>query len=175
MIIKVVASVSYTIENYQVIYDSGCVKKFMHRDKLPKSVLDFMREHEPLKTEYKYWTKYTYIYTNKKGGLLMPFIIAYDDLTPEAVRTMDEEELIKLIRYAQTTAVDIRIVQDLIRDRNDMRNCYNKLYEQLQDLGVEPCIDYFNMGKTGRPKSKKKPGNKSKSQKKRRKVTNKNV
>lgn len=108
----------------------------------------------------------------------MPFIIAYDDLTPEAVRTMDEDELRKLIKYAQTTAVDIRIVQDLIRDRNDMKTCYNKLYEQLQDLGVEPCIDYFSMGKTGRPKStksQKKSGNKSKTQKKRRKVTNKNV
>lgn len=106
----------------------------------------------------------------------MPFDVAYDDLTPETVRTMDDKDLIKLIEYAQTTAVDIRIVKDLIRDRNDMKNCYNKLYEQLQDLGVEPCIDYFSMGKTGRPKSKdKKSGNKSKSQKKRRKVTNKDV
>lgn len=68
MIIKVVASVSDTIENYQVIYDSGRVKKFTHRDKLPKPVLDFMRGHEPVKTAYKYWTKYTYIYTNEKGG-----------------------------------------------------------------------------------------------------------
>ncbi len=108
----------------------------------------------------------------------MPFVIAYDDLTPEAVRTMEDEELIKLINFAQTNATDIRIVQDLIRDRNDMKTCYNKLYKQLQDLGVEPCIDYFSMGKTGRPKStdsKKKPGNKSKTQKKRRKVTKKNV
>lgn len=92
----------------------------------------------------------------------MPFMIAYDDLTPEVVRTMEDEELRKLIKYAQMRAVDFRIVQDLIKDRNDMKNCYNKLYEQLQDLGVEPCIDYFNMGKTGRPK---KSGNKSKTQK----------
>ncbi len=105
----------------------------------------------------------------------MPFIIAYDDLTPETVRTMEEDELLKLIKYAQTTATDIRIVQDLIRDRNDMKTCYNKLYKQLQDLGVEPCIDYYSMGKTGRPKNTKKSGNKSKTQKTRRKVTKKDV
>lgn len=68
MIIKVVAAVSDTIANYQIIYDSGSIKKFTHKDKLPKSVLDFMRLHEPIKKQYEYWTKYTYIYTNKKGG-----------------------------------------------------------------------------------------------------------
>ena len=68
MILKVVASAADRIANYQVIYDSGRVKKFTHKDKLPKQVVEFMRDHEPIKTEYPYWTKYTYIYTNKKGG-----------------------------------------------------------------------------------------------------------
>jgi len=68
MIIKVVASISDTIENYTVIYDSGRTKLFKTNDKLSKSVIQFMRDHEPIKTKYPYWTKYTYIYTNKKGG-----------------------------------------------------------------------------------------------------------
>ena len=102
--------------------------------------------------------------------------IAYDDLTPEAVRTMDNEDLNKLIKYAQKTAIDFRIAQDLIKDRNDMKYCYNKLYGQLQDLGVEPCINYYSMGKTGRPKrTDETPGNNSKDAKKRRKVTKKDV
>lgn len=105
----------------------------------------------------------------------MPLVIAYEDLTPEVVRAMDDKELKKLIRYAQTTAADIRVVEDLIKDRNDMQNCYNKLYKQLQDLGVEPCIDYFSMGKTGRPKRSKKSGNNSKTRKTRRKVIRKDV
>ncbi len=68
MIIKVVAAVSDTIGNYQVIYETGRVRKFTHNDKLPKPVIKFMRDHEPVKTVYPYWTKYTYIYTNKKKG-----------------------------------------------------------------------------------------------------------
>lgn len=105
----------------------------------------------------------------------MPLRIAYDDLTPDVVRTMDDESLNKLIKYAQRNAADTRIVQDLIKDRNDMRTCYNKLYEQLQGLGVEPCINYYSMGKTGRPKSTdKKPGTNKKTRK-RRKVNNKDV
>ena len=67
MILKVVASVSENISNYQITYDSGRVNKFTHRDKLPKSVLDFMSSHEPINKEYRYWSQYTYIYTNKKG------------------------------------------------------------------------------------------------------------
>jgi len=106
----------------------------------------------------------------------MKVSIAYDDLTPETVRTMNDEDLNKLIKNAQRHAIDFRIVQDLIKDRNDMRICYNKLYEQLQGLGVEPCINYYSMGKTGRPKrTDNKPGNKSKDAKQRRKVTKKNV
>lgn len=68
MILKVVASLSETIGNYHVTYDSGVIRKFTHRDKLPKSVIDFMRSHDPIKKKYEYWTQYTYIYTNKKGG-----------------------------------------------------------------------------------------------------------
>ncbi len=68
MIIKVVAAVSDRIANYQVVYDSGRFKKFTHKDKLPKSVIEFMRDHEPVKKTFNYWTQYTYIYTNKKGG-----------------------------------------------------------------------------------------------------------
>lgn len=105
----------------------------------------------------------------------MKISIAYDDLTPDIVRTMNDEDLNKLIKYAQKQAVEFRIVQDLIKDRNEMKYCYNKLYEQLQGLGVEPCINYYFMGKTGRPKrTDEKPGNKSKTRK-RRKVTKKDV
>jgi len=105
----------------------------------------------------------------------MPVRIAYDDLTPKIVRTMNDEDLNKLIKYAQKQAIEFRIVQDLIKDRNDMRTCYNKLYNQLQGLGVKPCIDYYSMGKTGRPKSTdKKPGTNKKTRK-RRKVNKKDV
>jgi len=105
----------------------------------------------------------------------MKVSIAYDDLTPETVRTMNDEDLNKLIKNAQRHAIDFRIVQDLIKDRNDMRICYNKLYEQLQGLGVEPCINYYSMGKTGRPKSTDKKSGTNKKTRKRRKVTKKNV
>lgn len=106
----------------------------------------------------------------------MKISIAYDDLTPDIVRTMNDEDLKKLIKYAQKQAIEFRIVQDLIKDRNEMKYCYNKLYEQLQRLGVKPCIDYYTMGKTGRPKrTDKTPGNNSKDAKKRRKVNNKDV
>ena len=106
----------------------------------------------------------------------MKISIAYDDLTPKIVRTMNDEDLNKLIKYAQKQAIEFRIVQDLIKDRNEMKYCYNKLYAQLQDLGVEPCINYFSMGKTGRPKrTDNKPGNNSEDAKKRRKVTKKDV
>lgn len=68
MIIKVVAAVSDRIGNYSVIYETGRARKFTHKDKLPKSVIEFMRVHEPIKKQYDYWTQYTYIYTNLKGG-----------------------------------------------------------------------------------------------------------
>lgn len=68
MILKVVASVADTIANYSVTYDSGIIKGYSHKNKLPKSVIDFMRSHEPIKKQYGYWTQYTYIYTNTKGG-----------------------------------------------------------------------------------------------------------
>lgn len=98
--------------------------------------------------------------------------IAYDDLTPDIVRTMNDEDLNKLIKYAQKQAIEFRIVQDLIKDRNEMKYCYNKLYKQLQDLGVKPCIDYYKLGKTGRPT---KQPDYSKDAKKRRKVNKKDV
>lgn len=66
MIIKVVANISESIANYVVTYDSGRDKKFTHRDVLPKPVIDFMRSIEPVKHEYPYYTKYVYIYTNRK-------------------------------------------------------------------------------------------------------------
>lgn len=102
-------------------------------------------------------------------------MIRYECLTPEQIKDMTDEELTNLVKFVQRQAVDFEVVHGLIRDRNEIWACYNKLYIQLQDLGVKPCIDYYTMGKTGRPKSKdKKSGKKSKSQKKRRKVT-KNV
>jgi len=68
MILVVVADICDPVATYIVTYDSGRVKKFTHKDKLPKSVIEFMRDHEPVKKTFDYWTKYTYIYTNKKGG-----------------------------------------------------------------------------------------------------------
>lgn len=68
MILKIVASVSKTISSYHITYDSGRTKVYTHNDKLPNNVVQFMEDHEPIQKMYPYWTKYTYIYTNKKGG-----------------------------------------------------------------------------------------------------------
>ena len=94
--------------------------------------------------------------------------IAYDDLTPDAIRAMSEDDLYKLVNFIHRKSVDFVIVNDLIRDRNEFRACYNKLVNQLHDLGIQPVVDYYRLGKTGRPK--KKAGNNSKDAKKRRKV-----
>lgn len=68
---------------------------------------------------------------------------SFDTLTPEDIKRMTDEELIKLCEFLQVKSVDFVIVKDLIRDRNEFRSCYNKLYGQLLALGVEPAINYF--------------------------------
>ena len=103
----------------------------------------------------------------------MPKKIAYYDLTPDDIKAMSKDDLEKLINFIQRKSADFSIVNDLIRDRNEFRACYNKLVKQLQDLGIEPIVDYYRLGKTGRPT--KTAGNNSKDAKKRRKVTKKDV
>lgn len=84
----------------------------------------------------------------------MPKKIAYADLTPDDIRAMSKEDLEKLVNFIHRKSADFVIVNDLIRDRNEFRACYNKLVNQLQELGVTPAVDYYRLGKTGRPKEK---------------------
>lgn len=76
----------------------------------------------------------------------------YAFLTPEKLRELDDKELTRIIELLNVTSADLIVVRDLIKDRNDFRRCYNKLVHQLQDLGVEPCTDYykFSARSTGR-------------------------
>lgn len=81
----------------------------------------------------------------------MPKKIAYYDLTPDDIKAMSKDDLDKLINFIQRKSADFSIVNDLIRDRNEFRACYNKLVNQLQDLGIAPIVDYYRLGKAGRP------------------------
>lgn len=74
------------------------------------------------------------------------------DITPDNLRTMTDKQLTDICAFILTKSVDMVILQDMISDRNNFRNCYYALREQIQALGVEPCIDYFKNGAMkGRP------------------------
>ena len=67
------------------------------------------------------------------------------NLTPDKVKRMTVRELDELIEAITVIVTDYQVVKDLITDRNDYRLCYDKLRIQIQDLGVEPCINYYNL------------------------------
>lgn len=64
------------------------------------------------------------------------------NITPQYLRDLDNKRLSEVCEFIMTKAVDQTVVNDLIRDRNDFRYCYFKLIAQLQDLGVEPVVEY---------------------------------
>lgn len=69
--------------------------------------------------------------------------------TPKSIKALTISELNDfcetILRIVNLT--DYEVVSDLMRDRNEFRDCYNKLTKQLQGLGVEPCIDYYSYRK----------------------------
>lgn len=71
----------------------------------------------------------------------------FDKLTPSKIRSLTFDELHEFIKVVQSYRIDYEIVRDLIKDRNDMRLCYNKLKNQLLDAGLTPCIDYYRLHK----------------------------
>ena len=71
-------------------------------------------------------------------------------LTPNKIRRLTDRELEDLCESIGTMTVDYTIVRDLIQDRNDFRLCYSKLIEQLRQLGVTPCVDYYSLYKRGK-------------------------
>lgn len=84
----------------------------------------------------------------------MPTKYDFKDITPNVLRSMTDKELQEVCTFLLQKSVDVVILQDMIMDRNDFRDCYYKLTKQLQDIGVEPCIDYFKKShKKGRKKN----------------------
>ena len=69
----------------------------------------------------------------------------FDKLTPSKIRSLSFDELYEFIKVIQSYRIDFEIVRDLIKDRNDLRLCYNKLKNQLIDAGMDPCIDYYRL------------------------------
>lgn len=73
----------------------------------------------------------------------------FDNLDPYILRKLTEkltdDELMEFIKTIQKYRIDFVIVKDLIKDRNDMRYCYNKLKTQLEENGIKPCIDYYRL------------------------------
>ena len=71
MILKVVHArtlATGSIANYTVVYDSGTVRKFTHRN-VPKSVTKFMTDHKAhVKTIGSDWVVKTYIYNEVRDG-----------------------------------------------------------------------------------------------------------
>lgn len=83
----------------------------------------------------------------------MPTKYDFKDITPNVLRSMTDKQLQEICDFILRKSVDEVILHDMIMDRNDFRNCYYKLVKQLQDIGVEPCIDYFKKpSKKGRRK-----------------------
>jgi hypothetical protein len=69
----------------------------------------------------------------------------FDKLTPSKIRSLSFDELHEFIKVVQSYRIDYEVVRDLMKDRNDMRLCYNKLKNQLLDEGLTPCIDYYRL------------------------------
>lgn len=68
-------------------------------------------------------------------------------MTPDRFKRLDYAEQIEFLEVCKA---DYAVIKDLIRDRNEFRDLYYKLYKQLKDHGIEPFKDYFVDVKKGR-------------------------
>lgn len=71
-------------------------------------------------------------------------------MTPETFKKLD---YCAQVEFLETCKADYAVIADLIRDRNEFRDCYKSLYIQLKDNGIEPDTDYFTHIKKGKTKN----------------------
>lgn len=64
-------------------------------------------------------------------------------MTPERFELLSYEEKLEFLSIYKT---DYEVVKDLIRDRNEFRLGYIRLFKQLKALGVEPDETYYLKG-----------------------------
>lgn len=67
-----------------------------------------------------------------------------EKLTPEGFSRLPYEDRLYVLEECKANWL---VVHDLIRDRNELRDCYFKLKQQLIEAGIEPAIDYYSMHK----------------------------
>lgn len=72
-------------------------------------------------------------------------------MTPGKFKELTTEEQYEFLRICKA---DYETVQDLIRDRNEFRDLYYELRQQLIDSGITPAKDYFNNTPKGRKRKK---------------------
>ena len=72
-----------------------------------------------------------------------------EDMTPGKFQELSLEEQYEFLRICKA---DYETVQDLIRDRNEFKDLYYELYQQLLDNGITPIKDYFKNSPKGRKK-----------------------
>lgn len=61
-------------------------------------------------------------------------------MTLERFKRLDYAEQLQYIEDAENNKT---VVRDLIRDRNEFKQCYFTLYAQLKDAGITPAADYY--------------------------------
>ena len=72
-----------------------------------------------------------------------------EKLTPGEFKELPIEDQYEFLTICKA---DFETVQDLIRDRNEFRDLYYLLRQQLIDSGITPAKDYFENQPKGRKK-----------------------
>lgn len=72
-----------------------------------------------------------------------------EEMTPGKFNELTIEEQYEFLSICKA---DYETVQDLIRDRNEFRDLYYELRQQLIDNGITPVKDYFQNIPKGRKK-----------------------
>ena len=65
-----------------------------------------------------------------------------EPMTPERFKRLDYAEQVQFLQDAENNKATVR---DLIRDRNEFKQCYFTLYAQLKDAGLTPATDYYKL------------------------------
>lgn len=68
-------------------------------------------------------------------------------MTPEKFLKMTYDQQTEFLEYFVT---DYEVLRNMIQDRNEFREYYYILYNQLVDAGITPAVDYFKQSKKGR-------------------------
>lgn len=72
-----------------------------------------------------------------------------EEMTPGKFKDLSIDDQYEFLSICKA---DYETVQDLIRDRNEFRDLYYQLRQQLIDSGIIPAKDYFQNIPKGRKK-----------------------